>query len=88
MSPPPITTGARFNPEALYLALDKQRRARVISWRRVALECGAKNISVGPRLGRGVDVHADTLVRLLAWLGETDLKPYITTTETEEKPTR
>jgi hypothetical protein len=82
--PEPTLPGARFNPEALYLALDKQRRARGpgCSWRKVAQEAGIVNSAVGVRLGRGQDVHADTLVRLLAWLGETDLAPYITTEPT------
>jgi hypothetical protein len=76
----PEALGPRFNPEALYLALDKKRRADRTSWRQIARDLGMKNVQVGPRLGRGQDVHADTLVRLMGWLGETDLTPYITAT--------
>lgn len=76
----PTAPGPRFNPEALYLALDKRRRERRISWRAIAGEAGV-GIFTGPRLGRGQDVHSDTLVRLMVWLGETDLTPYMSSAD-------
>ena len=64
--------------DALYVALDRQRRARRMSWRDVLLGAGIKGPSLATRLGQGHPPAVDNLVRLLTWLGETDLKPYIT----------
>jgi hypothetical protein len=69
----------RFNCEALYLAMDAQRRARRLSWRGVGRELGLPNQpSLMTRLGHGAPPGLNNLVLMLAWLGTTDLKPYIT----------
>jgi hypothetical protein len=72
-----MTRPLLLDSDALYVAVDRQRRARQISMRRVAAEAGI-SASALTRLGRGSDLAAFGLIRLLAWLGETDLKPYIT----------
>ena len=76
----------RLDTEALFVALDKRRRhltaesGERVSWRSVGRELGISQ-STFTRLGiHHAPPSADTLVRLMGWLGETDLKPYITTT--------
>lgn len=67
-----------LDPDALYVALDRQRRSRRMQWREAAREAGVSP-STFTRIGQGRRPDADGLVRLLAWLGTTDLAPYITT---------
>lgn len=69
--------------EALYTALDRQRRARHSYWRDVAAEAGI-SASTFVRLGQGKRPDADGLVRLLAWLGTTDVAPYVRAAEQAE----
>jgi transcriptional regulator with XRE-family HTH domain len=82
---------AALDPEALFTALDAKRRsiARAtlggFSWRAVARELGISQ-STFTRLG--VHHHmpsAEILVKLLGWLGETDLAPYLTCTDSPEE---
>ncbi len=63
--------------EALYLALDRQRRMHRLSWRRVAEESGIGVINIGTRLGQGHSLSVETLIRLMLWLGVTDLGPFM-----------
>lgn len=69
--------------EVLYTALDRQRRSRRLYWRDVAVEAGI-SASTFVRLGQGKRPDADGLVRLLAWLGTTDLAPYVRAAEQPE----
>lgn len=66
-----------FDPEKLYEALDRKRRRRHIKWRDVA--AGA---SVSPstltRISQGKRPDADSLVRLMAWLGQFDIRQFTT----------
>ena len=63
--------------EALYVALDKRRRASHLQWRDIATEAEI-SASTFSRMGlHGQAPSATNLVRMLLWLGETDLKPYI-----------
>lgn len=66
----------RLDPDALYVALDRQRRRRRMQWRAVAAEAGV-SASTLTRIGQGKRPDADGLVRLLDWLGTTDLAPYL-----------
>lgn len=66
----------QFDAEALYVAVDRRRRELGISKREVCRQIGEHTPSAVTRLGRGVKPSADQLVRLLHWLGETDLGPY------------
>lgn len=63
--------------EALYVALDRARRQRRVSWRQLCREAGIPGSSTTTRLGRGLAPSAENLARLLVWLGQTDLKPYL-----------
>lgn len=74
---PPAPRVVRFDPEALYVAIDRRRRALRISNREVLRQIGEHTPSSLTRLGHGRQPSADLLVRLLHWLGETDLAPYI-----------
>lgn len=67
-----------FDPDALYVALDRQRRTRRLTWRGVAAEAGVSPSTL-TRVGQFKRPDADGLVRLLAWLGTTDLAPYVRT---------
>lgn len=75
--------GLVIDPEALYVALDAHRRAqscgcgKYLSWRTVAAEIGLAP-STFSRLGiRHGNLHANVLIKLLAWMGQTDLAPYV-----------
>lgn len=73
---------ARLDCEALYTDLDRERRRRhVRSQREVMRQAGIPGTSCLTRLGQGGAPDANNLIRLLLWLGTTDLAPYITTTE-------
>lgn len=73
----PAPRAVRFDPEALYAAIDRRRRELRISGREVLRQIGEYTPSALTRLGQGRQPSADLLVRLLHWLGETDLSPYI-----------
>lgn len=73
----------RLDTEALYVAIDRRRRAHGLSNRAVLREVGEHSPSSLRRLGQGVVPSADQLVRWLHWLGETDLAPYIARVEGE-----
>lgn len=66
----------RFDPEALAIALDAQRLERGISWRQVGRETGVVPSSL-TKLAYGQPIGLGSIVALLAWLDETDLKPYL-----------
>ena len=65
-----------FDSEALALALDEQRQQRGLTWRQVAREAGVSP-SLMTRLACGDQPTVRSLVAVLGWLGETDLKPYL-----------
>ena len=70
-----------FDVEALYVALDRQRRHLRISAREVLRQAGVRGPSIWTRLSRGQAPDVHNLVRLLAWLGTTDLAPYMSSAE-------
>lgn len=70
--------------EALYAALDRRRRGERLRWRRLAPIVGVSP-STFTRLSQGCVPNVEGLIRMLAWLGETDLKPYLTGRE-ETRP--
>jgi len=76
-------SGLVLDPEKLYQALDAHRRhlvrqtGRKMSWRQVATAIGVMP-STFSRLGiRHANLHANVLIKLLAWMGNNDLTPYI-----------
>lgn len=66
----------RFDPDALYVALDRKRRTARIKWRDVATEAGVSPSTLS-RIGQDKRPDVDSLARLLLWLGDTNLAPYI-----------
>lgn len=69
---------AAFDPAALFAALDAKRATEGISWREVARRAGMPGTNgFAGKLRGGSHPSAGVLVLLLAWLGETDLAPYI-----------
>lgn len=73
---------ALFDVERLYVTLDARRRKARLQWRDIATETGV-SASTFTRMGlHGQNPSVENLTRMLAWLGDTDLKPYIR----EEKP--
>jgi transcriptional regulator with XRE-family HTH domain len=71
---------SRFDVEALYTAIDRRRRTHHLHFRDVAAQSGVSPSTL-TRLGQGRHPDVDGLVRLLAWLGTTDLAPFLRTTE-------
>jgi hypothetical protein len=70
----------RLDCEALYTAVDRERRRRRVRGNREVLrQAGIGGSSLLTRLGQGHPPAADNLVKLLAWLGSLDLTPYVTT---------
>jgi hypothetical protein len=66
-----------LDTEKLYMAIDRRRRELRITRREVLRQIGERTPSSLTRLGQGYQPSADLLIRYLAWLGETDLKPYL-----------
>ena len=77
--PPPLgVPRQQFDIEALYVAVDRARRERRLSWRGVLRDAGIPGLGLITRLAHGKPPDVHNLVRLLVWLGNTDIKPYIT----------
>lgn len=66
-----------FDPETLYTALDRARRTQRLSWRELSRRAHVDHNAVH-RLAYGTRPDVDNLTRLLVWLGNTDIRPYIT----------
>jgi transcriptional regulator with XRE-family HTH domain len=62
--------------EALYVALDKKRRAEFMRWRDICEETGISP-STFSRMAYGGAPDVHNLARMLTWLGSTDLGPFI-----------
>jgi hypothetical protein len=76
--PPPVrTVWVDFDSAAFFAAVDDARRERGVSWRTVLVEAGIKGASFITRFTGGQTPDANNLVRLLAWLGTTDMGPYM-----------
>ncbi len=58
----------RFDPEALYAALDEQRLARRMSWRQVAAEIGVSPSTL-TRTKQGGRMEVDGMLAMVRWLG-------------------
>jgi transcriptional regulator with XRE-family HTH domain len=59
---------AQFDGEAFYAALDSQRQARRITWKKVAEESGV-SASTLTRIAQGRRPDVDSMAALLAWAG-------------------
>lgn len=75
--PQPQPRTVQLDTEKLYQAIDRKRRALRISQREVLRQMGEHGPSALTRLGQGRHPSADLLIRMLTWLGTTDLAPFI-----------
>jgi hypothetical protein len=79
---------ASFDIEALYMRIDKQRRSKRLQWREVARQAQV-HASLFSRMGlQSLAPNVDNLVRLLLWLGETDITAYIRQPSDTEEGTK
>ncbi len=58
----------RFDAQAIYKALDEQRRQRGLSWAQAAAEIGGVTAPSLSRLSRGGRVSFPSIVNIAAWL--------------------
>jgi DNA-binding phage protein len=58
----------RFDAAALYVALDRQRIARGMTWSQVAAETGASAATI-KRTKEGGRMEVDGMLALVNWLG-------------------
>jgi hypothetical protein len=82
--PPAQLRTVRFDPEKLYVAVDRRRRELRISRREVLRQIGENTPSSLTRLGQGAHPSADLLCRFLVWLGDTDLAAYMSPVDADE----
>lgn len=75
--PEPAQRTIKFDPERLYAALDRRRRVLKISQREMMRQIGEPQSSALMRVGRGGSPSVDLLARMLVWLGNTELRPYL-----------
>lgn len=68
-------TVQRFDAAALYVALDRRRRAAGLTWTEVGRSCSLGD-SLFTRLKLGGSLSVDSLLNLMRWMGETDVAPY------------
>lgn len=83
-APPPEPRQVRLDTAALYAAVDQRLREHGISGREMLRQIGERTPSTLTRLAQGTQPSADLLVRILHWLRETDLAPYIVPVTAEE----
>lgn len=62
--------------KALHEALDLTRKQRKLYWRDVAKQAGLSPSTLS-RIGQGASPDVDGLLRLLVWMGTTDLGPFL-----------
>jgi transcriptional regulator with XRE-family HTH domain len=58
----------RFDAQALYAALDRQRLARGLSWQQVGAEIGVSASTI-TRIRRGGRLEVDGMLAMVGWLG-------------------
>jgi len=58
----------RFDPKALYAALDAERRSRGATWKEVARETGVSASTIS-RTRHGGRMEVDGVLALVGWLG-------------------
>ena len=69
--------GVGFNTAAFAATLDTARTQRGMSWRKVAAEVGLAGTTL-TRIYQGHAPDATSLVRLMAWLGVSDISGFVT----------
>lgn len=72
-----MTAHARsLDSAALHRAVNQRRTELGISWREVSRQAGLATVGLGYRLAKGDGLSADSLIRILAWLGTNDVGPF------------
>lgn len=69
--------GPLFDARALHRRVDKERQIRGKTWIDVSRETRVNPGTLGRMEAEGWPPSATKLVRLLLWLGDTDIQPYI-----------
>lgn len=75
-----MTRLPELDPEKLYMALDRERRRKKISWRKLRIEAGLPATSGSntlTRLGQGRVPSTFNVVLLLLWVGQTDVRSFL-----------
>ena len=60
----------RFDPKALFAALDAQRQARGLTWAQVAKETGVSTATL-KRTEQGGRLEVDGVIAMVGWLDRT-----------------
>lgn len=68
-----------FNQQAFIDRLEQEMMNRGVTSHQVADKAGVSRPQISRMLGGYLNPSADTLVKYLMWLGDTDIGPYITT---------
>lgn len=84
----PTSATAALNIGKLYRRLDDTRRVLGLRWKDVANQCGMQHHSVFTRLSKNQGCSGNALARIMLWLDETDISPYLTVRDHTEKPKR
>lgn len=72
-----MSRSIRFDVEALYVTLDAERRSRKLRWKDLGKQADV-SASTFTRMGLHHQCpDAENLTKILLWLGDTDLKPFI-----------
>lgn len=72
------STREAFDTDAFYEQLNRVRMGRDnLSWRQLASEADVTIAGIGSELAAGRQPTVGNLIKLLLWMGETDLAPYI-----------
>ena len=61
----------RFDPRALYDAVDAQRRERGMTWRALAEELGIATSTINGMTQRRWGIELDGVIAMARWLGST-----------------
>jgi hypothetical protein len=75
-----------LDKDALYVALDRERRRRRISMREVARQAGLPQPAVLTRPGRGSEPSVHNLVRMLEWPGTAGRGPFLRESREKREP--
>lgn len=70
--------GVRINKAKLFRAMEAKRRDEGLSMLNATIACGISSVTVWKDMARGAGCHAETFVRILHWLGTTDVQPFLT----------
>jgi transcriptional regulator with XRE-family HTH domain len=65
----PEPRSLRFDTRSMYVALDREREARGITWEQLAHQCGVESAAILTRLSKGGRTTYPNVARILTWLG-------------------